>query len=139
MTIQSRDAQLQGVQAIRCDVAYNTPGIGSGIKFGALPADSVFIGAFIDVTTAFNAATTNVLTIGTDASAVDAFDASAIAETAGSQLVFPIAAFTCARTAETPLYVKYAQTGTAATAGAATIVVLYATALPANVPNLLNA
>lgn len=138
MTLQARDSEQQGVRAIRCDVAYNTPGISSGLLFGKLPKDSFIIAVAIDVTTAFNAASTNVLTIGTSTTANELWDASALAETAGSQLVVPIAAATASQSATTPLYVKYAQTGTAASAGAATIVVLYATSLPAYTPSALS-
>jgi len=134
MTIQPRTTELQGVHAIRVDVAYDTPGIGSGIKFGALPPDSVLLAIMTEVRTAFNAASTNVLTVGTDASAVDILDASALAEAAGSEWLTPITGFECARTAVTDLYVKYAQSGTAASAGSATLTVLYATNLPENVP-----
>lgn len=134
MSITARDGPDQVVRCIRCDVAYDTAGVGSGLLFGRLPANSVIIAVKVDVTTAFNAATTNVLTIGTSTTANELWDSGALAESAGSQLVQDIAAATSARTATTDLYVKYAQTGTAATAGAATIVVLYGTALPAYTP-----
>lgn len=135
MAMNVYETEQAQVHCLRCDVAYNTAGLSSGLQFGSIPANSFVIAVAVDVTTAFNAVSTNVLTIGTDASSANQiWDASALAETAGSQLVVPIAAFTAARTARTDLFIKYAQTGTAATAGAATVVVLYAASVPAFTP-----
>lgn len=136
MSIPARDSVQQTVHALRVDVDYNTPNIANGLQFGSLPANSFLIGIAHDCRTAFNAVTTNVLTVGTDAANANQIaDASLIAETVGSQLVAPVATFDQRITQDTPVYVKYTQTGTAATAGSSTIVLLYVTSLPAFVPS----
>ncbi|MBS0244036.1 MAG: hypothetical protein JSS20_17835 [Proteobacteria bacterium] len=91
-----------------------------------LPAGAQILTTYVNVLTAFNAGTTNVLTVGQNASnyndivAAADVDESAVAQTAvltGGKLVLASDA--------TP-YVKFAQTGTAATAGKAVIVIAYA-------------
>ena len=139
MTISARRQEGQVVQAIRVDVAYNTPGLSSGLLFGKLPPDSVLLGAYSRVHTTFNAGTTNVLTVGTtSADANEILDSSSITETAGvPQNLVPIAAFDTRITAETSLYIKFAQTGSAASTGAATVVMLYSVNTPSSVPSSL--
>jgi hypothetical protein len=50
---------------------YNTVGIGTAdtVKVGRIPAGSILLAAYVRITTAFNAATTNVLTVGQNATA----------------------------------------------------------------------
>lgn len=140
MAISSRRTEYQVVHSIRVDAAYNTPGLSSGLLFGSLPKDSVLLNVVSRVHTTFNAATTNVLTVGTSTTATEILDAatsgSSITETAGvPQILVPIAGFDTRITAETPLYIKFAQTGTAATAGAATVVVNYLANAPEFIPS----
>lgn len=103
-------------------VAFNTAG---GVAtLCTLPVGAVVLRAWVHVTTAFDAGTTNVLTLGhtsdDDAylAAADVTEGSANVSTAKG----PFAPETAVRTVQ----VKYAQTGTAATAGAAKAYVEYA-------------
>lgn len=128
----------QVVQYYRLTVNYNDPNIGSSQVFGALPANAYILSIDADVTTAFNAGTTNVLTLGFTAGTHNEIVASGI--TAGSIGIYHLtsaAGLGLAVTGVTanqiggtvppyvPLYANYAQTGTAATAGSVTIVISY--------------
>ena len=105
-------------------VSFNTSGIGAGVFWFRIPARAQITSCLVNVETAFNAGTTNVLTIGYGASLneivaagdVDESSATAQSVTTGNSLEF---------SEEKDVYVKYAQTGTAATAGKARIVLSY--------------
>jgi hypothetical protein len=68
----ARNDGSQNVHFIGKDVAYNTVGIGTAdtVKVGRIPGrlDAARC-AYVRITTAFNAATTNVLTVGQNATA----------------------------------------------------------------------
>lgn len=107
-------------------VQFDTAGIASAIKVDTISAaaDSpVQIEVSAQVITAFNAGTTNVLTAGTDTTANQWLAAGDITE--GTPGFYPAAnAVTKFRlTANTDVYVKYTQTGTAATTGSAVIII----------------
>lgn len=123
----ARDISYGVVQAISRTVAYNTLGIGTAdtVKLGTLPSGAQPLECVVRITAAFNAATTNVLTVGTSAgSDADAVAASDVNEGAtGTTIVATCAGLTIS--ADTPIYVKYTQSGTAATAGAAVITMTY--------------
>jgi|SRR6185369_9485867 len=123
----ARNDGSQNVHFIGKDIAYNTVGIGTAdtVKVGRIPAGSLLINAYVRVTTAFNAATANVLTVGQNATAnTDIVAAGELNEGAtGTTVVLTGASLTFAN--DTDIYVRYTQTGTAATAGAATIVITY--------------
>jgi hypothetical protein len=125
----ARQLPWQVVHFLRKTVNYNDTGIGTAdtVKLGTLPSGALILDAQVRVTTAFNAATTNVLTVGTssgsDADVVSAADVDeattgSYQATRGRDLTF---------SADTALYVKYTQSGTAATAGVATVIVAYVT------------
>jgi hypothetical protein len=116
----ARQTQYQLTHYIRKRVNFNDSNIGTGVVFGTLPAGAMLIGQHVRCSTAFNAATTNALNVGTAAGGTQLFTDAA---TAGHRLP-TIANLTFA--ADTDLYVQYAQTGTAATAGVADIVIAYA-------------
>lgn len=122
----ARLAPFQVTHYVRGSVAFNTAHIGeaAAVAIGIIPSGALVLRTHVAVTTAFNAATTNVLIVGTssdDDFFVDADDVSetAIAVTSGIMTGAGVLA------ADTKVYVKYSQTGTAATAGAATIVIEY--------------
>lgn len=99
-------------------VKFDTDGIGSGVAICEVPAGTIVTRAIAVVTTAFDAATTNVLTVGKKTNANEILGTADITEgTAGTyqKNVFVDMG------AETKIYAKYTQTGTAATAGAAEI------------------
>ena len=122
---EAREYHTQQVHYIRKTVNFNDAGISAGVVIGALPKGAQIIDVVANVVTAFNAGTTNVLTVGTNASSYDDIagsgdinEASATGQrvTTGLGLEF---------SADTDVYVMYAQTGAAATAGQAVIVIAY--------------
>lgn len=113
----------------RFTVNYNDAGIASAVKFGRLPSNAFISQIDCQVTTAFNAATTNVLTVGYNATpngqiiaSGDLNEASATYQNMTSAAGLGVAATSAG---EIDLYAKYTQTGAAATAGAATCVIHY--------------
>ncbi len=113
----ARQYHTQQVHYLRKRVNWNDANIGGGVLLGTLPAGAMITGQHVRVTTAFNAGTSNALNVGT---------------TAGGTQLFTDAATAGARTPTTPnltfatdtdIYVQFAQTGTAASAGLADIVI----------------
>jgi hypothetical protein len=124
----ARKNDVQLVHYARFKVNYNDAGIASGVGKQTLPKGSLIIGTDVIIATAFNAATTNVLTIGTTAAGTDIVNAAAVTEgTAAATLnIAPNAATAWAPlAADTQIFATFTQTGTAATAGAAYIIVKY--------------
>ncbi len=108
----------------RVTINYNDPNIGTAQKFGALKQNSYINGVSCHVMTAFNASTTNVLTIGTSTSANEIIGSGDINEASAQyQNVTTPLGVTVTSAADVTLYAKYAQTGTAATAGKAVCVI----------------
>lgn len=110
----------------RLTVNFNDANIANGVAFGGLNTNDFIKAIDCHVTTAFNASTTNTVTFGTSKANANEVVASGI--TAGSTGVYHLTtaaglglAVTSAGTST--LYAKYAQTGTAATAGAVTCVI----------------
>jgi hypothetical protein len=113
------------VHYLRKEVNYNDPNVASGIAIGRLPANAQVVQALARVRTTFNAGTTNVLTVGTNASNYDnIFGTADIAEGSAGNNAAPLANLQEAL-AEADVFVKYTQTGTAATQGKAVIHVAY--------------
>lgn len=124
--VVTRELPFQAVHYIRKAIAYNTTGISSGVALPAyLPAGAKICYVNVYITTAFNAGTTNVLTVGQNASTYnDMVAAGEVDETAtGGTMV--LTGMDLNLTSDTQVFVKYTQTGTAATTGAATIVVAF--------------
>lgn len=131
-TFPARDqgAYQQSVKYFRKLVNWNDANIATGVKFGRLPANAFLIRATCQIITAFNAVTTNVLTFGiTAASANEITGAADINEATLNTLQSCLAAgatgLQLTTATEVDLYAKYAQTGTAATAGQAIWVLEY--------------
>ncbi len=115
----------QQIHYLRKTVNYNDAGIAGGVIIGTLPAGAQIVDIAVNVKTAFNAATTNNLLLGTSAAGNQiATTTDTAAGTAGFKRVTTGGALTLA--ADTDVYVAYTQTGTAASAGVATIVIAYA-------------
>ncbi len=107
------------------NVAFNTSGIAAGVKVATIRADAknpVLLEFFSEVITAFNALTTNEVTVGSNAAAANQFLAAGDI-TEGTPGFYPAAdANKKVRiVVDTPIYLKYAQTGTAATTGLALV------------------
>lgn len=111
---------------MRAAVAFDTYQIGVAgmVPLGTLPAGAIVTGMLVKINTAFNAATTNVLTVGT-ASDDDAIIAAGDVDETVATTYVTFAAVGYKATVATPLFIKYAQTGTAATTGAADIILWF--------------
>lgn len=107
-------------------VSYDTIGAANGVELCALPHKAIITRAVAVVKTAFNAATTNVLTVGNNSAVNDILDSSDVTE--GTAGVYSKDLFLELGAGE-KIKVKYTQTGTAATAGAADIY-LFAVGIP---------
>lgn len=107
---------------------FNTAGIAAGVPFdNALPQGAVIIAVLVEIITAFNAVTTNVLTVGTNSSTYNNIVAAAdVNEGAiGTTRVERAIGGAINRSADLVPYVTYTQTGTAATAGDAEVTIVY--------------
>lgn len=101
---------------------------GTETVVATLPANSQIYQIAVDVTTAFDAGTTNTLDIGDGSTAdkyADALAAGAQARVLATSDVSQIGNLIDIGTSDVDVTVTYNQTGTAATAGAATVTVLY--------------
>ena len=113
----ARLLHTQQINYFRKRVNWNDPGIAAGVFVGTFPAGAMIVTQNVRVNTAFNAATTNALNVGTTAGGTQLFTDAA---TAGARSP-TIAALSFVT--DTDFYVQYAQTGTAATAGQADIAI----------------
>ena len=119
----------QAINYYRLTINFNDQNIGLAQMFGALPANAYILSIDADVTTAFNAGTTNVVTIGTTKANSNEIVASGI--TAGTPGIYHLTTAAglglavTTGTSPVTLFAKYAQTGTAATAGAVTIIIAF--------------
>lgn len=91
-----------------------------------LPADAQVFAVIVKITAAYNAASTNVLTVGSNSSSYNNMVASGDVDesTTGADIVWTGAELDLSAAPVLP-YVKYAQTGDAATAGRSIITILY--------------
>jgi hypothetical protein len=109
-----------GVAQMFCagTVKFDDANIGTGIKLCDIPKGTFITKAAAVVVTPFNAATTNVITVGYAADTDEILAGADI--TAGTAGTYSKEMFVLGK-ANDKIYVKYAQTGTAATAGEADI------------------
>ncbi|MCA8902093.1 MAG: hypothetical protein KDA53_12670 [Hyphomonas sp.] len=124
----AREYHSRQVHYMTKSVSYSDAGIGNGglVKFNnQLPPNAFHTKTIVDVKEAFNAATTNVLTVGTNSTTTNNIVAAGDVNEASAQ-VFEVAGVGVLDTS-TPLdvYVKFTETGTEATAGSADIVLEY--------------
>ena len=129
MKVQANDLGMCGVEQLlhAGTVKFNTTGIADGVAIYTVPHDAVITRVVARVNTAFNAGTTNVLTVGT--SAADANELLGSGDiTEGTAGAYTKQHFT--EIAEKgKIYAKYTQTGTDATAGEADIFI-FAVGIP---------
>jgi hypothetical protein len=124
----ARQTHEQQVHYLRFRVRYNDTGIATGVGKQFLPAGAIIIGTDVHVAAVFNAGTTNVLTIGTNAATYDNIIAAADvneAATGLTQNVKPTGAALGPLAADVRVFAMYTQTGTAASAGDAYVVIKY--------------
>ena len=99
----------------------------TAVTIATIPAGAQIVDINIDVTTAFNAGTTNTVTVGTSASAA-AYVTSTSVGSAGRASVATTGVYSAwANTGSSDLSatITYSQTGTAASAGAARVTIVY--------------
>lgn len=128
----ARQLTEQAVNTYRITVNFNDQGITAGQQFGALPPGAYIYAIDAYVTTAFNAGTTNNVTLGTTKANANEILATGINGTTsiatGIYHLTSAAGLGMAVTnvaTPIPLFVKYVPTGTAATTGQVVIVISY--------------
>ena len=133
--IPSRAGNAQQVYYSRATINFGDSNISTGVWYFTLPKNSYV--AWIDayVSTAFNAGTTNVITLGATTTANEILASGITAGTPGIYHLTSAAGLGLAVTSNVtyqtaingnvPVYAKYTQTGTAATAGSVTVVIAY--------------
>lgn len=113
------------LSAITATVAYTDT---SAVTIGTLPAGAQIVDINIDVTTAFNAGTTNTVTVGKTGSAA-AYVTSTSVGSAGRASVATTGVYSAWANVGTNdvdyATVTFSQTGTAASAGAARVTIVY--------------
>ncbi len=128
----ARDVMMPVKQTLAYTLNYNTTGASSGVKIGTLPANSVIQNWRVTVETAFNAGTTNPITIGITATGTEIMAAASITNYNTSSNTAGVYTGSAAAsggwsmmTADQAIYVAYIPTGTAATTGVARITIEY--------------
>jgi len=127
-TNSARQYHTRQVHYLSKAVTYSDAGIagGSTVKFNnGLPANAFITESYVRVKTAFNAATTNVLTVGTNSATTNDIVAAGDVNEASTQMFVVAGVGVLNTSAPLEVYVKYTQTGTVATTGAADIVIGY--------------
>ena len=113
------------LSAVTATIAYTDT---SAVTIATLPANAQIISINIDVTTAFNAGTTNTVTVGKTGSAAAYVTATSVGS-AGRASVATTGVYSAwADVGDSDVNyatVTYSQTGTAATAGAARVTIVY--------------
>ena len=128
MTATARLTHYQMPHSLRKLVNFNDAGIANGALVGVIPAGSIITSVICQIGTVFNAATTNVLLVGTTPTGSELMtNAESIPGTQGQKTAAAFKATTASNpvAADTTIYVSYAQTGTAATTGVGYILVSY--------------
>jgi hypothetical protein len=123
-----RQLTEQAVNYYRLTINFNDPNIGSGQQFGALPANAYIYAIDAYVQFAFNAGSTNTITLGTTKASANEIVASGItAATPGVYHLTSAAGLGLAVTSGSAvnLWAKYAQSGSAAFTGSVTIVIAF--------------
>jgi hypothetical protein len=124
----ARLTQYQAPHSLRKLVAFNDAGVSTGVLVGTIPAGAIITAVIVQIATVFNAATTNVLTVGTTGTGTDLMtSAEAVAGTQGQKTAAAFKATTASNPVanDQDIFVAYTQTGTAATTGAAYVLITY--------------
>lgn len=102
-------------------------GNATAVTIGTIPANAQITSIHIDTITAFNAATTNTMTVGTAASAAAYVAATAVAALGRASVATTgvYSAWPTVGASDVTLTATFSQTGTPATTGAAIVTVLY--------------
>jgi len=124
----ARQSHEQQVHFLRKLVNFNDAGVATGVLVGTVPAGAIIVDVKVQIATVFNAASTNVLTVGTTGTGTDLMtSAEAVAGTQGQKTAAAYKATTASNpyAADQDVFVAYTQTGTAATTGVAYVLVQF--------------
>ena len=121
----ARQLAWQATHTKRYAVNFNDPGIAAGVPFLTLPQGAYVTDVQVEIVTGFNAGSTNVLTVGTNSPTFNNMVSAADLNPANTGVTVATRGWGrgLANAADTPVFVAYTQTGTAATQGQAVIVV----------------
>lgn len=126
----ARQGSTQQVNYWRVTINFNDPNISTAQKFGAVPQGSFIENVECEVVTAFNAGTTNNLTLGTTSpNANEIMAATDLPGGGGASISTGVTRVTrgfgrgLTASGDTTLFAKYTQTGGAATTGQAVCVI----------------
>lgn len=121
MELRAMDLGVCGVEQFLCagNVSYKDDGIDKGIKLCELPKNIIITKVVAVVEEAFNATTTNVLTVGTNTEVNDLLGEDAVTEGTTGEYMKDM--FKIHKKAPVEIKVKFTSTGTAATKGKASI------------------
>lgn len=120
MRVEPMDLGVCGVEQMMYagTIAFDTEGADEGVELCKLPAHIIVTKVVVDVIDAFDAGTTNVLTVGVNSIANDLIGSGDVTEgTKGEYIVNKFELYDTAKTVKA----TYTQAGTAATGGAADI------------------
>ena len=124
----ARQDPRQVLNTLKKTVNFNDAGIGAGVAFdNYLPQNAFIENVLVEVVVAFNAVTTNVLTVGTNAATYNNIVAAAdVNELVVGVYQVPRSLGRSLTAAGDVLpFAMYTQSGTAATTGQAIIVIFY--------------
>lgn len=124
----ARQLSTQQVHYIRATVNWNSAGVATGFKIGTLPANAQVVDIVARVVTAFNAATTNVLTVGTNATSFNNLVASGNVTNTAATSSRVTTGMGLIIAADSDVFATFTQTGTAATAGQVVYSIAYTVA-----------
>jgi hypothetical protein len=127
MATNNAVTNIAGVlSAITTTIAYTNT---SAVSIGTIPANAQIIDINIDVTTAFDAAGTDTVTVGKTGTAAAFVTATSVASAGRASVATTgvYSAWADTGSAEIDATVTFTQTGTAATAGAARVTIVYKT------------
>jgi hypothetical protein len=125
---KARAFHTQQVHFIRTLINFSDVDVANRAMLPGLPAGANLIRALTCISTAFNAGTTNTMSIGTTSGGTDILNAAAAGAATGIvSTLAPVGKSLLA--ADTTYFVTIAMTGTAATAGVAEVILEYVPAL----------
>ena len=122
-----RQDPRQVANTLKKTVNFNDPNITTGVAFdNSLPAGAVILQVMVEIVTVFNAVTTNVLTVGTVATAYNNIVAAGDVNEAATGVTLVTRGLGQSLTAADVVpFAMYTQSGTAATTGQAVITILF--------------
>lgn len=116
----ARQDPRQVSNTLRYEFNFATPGLAAGVQIGVLPQGAFITLEMLEIVQAFNAGTTNPITVGTVGAAYNNLLAAG-ENTPATPAVYVAPATRLGRSltaaGDTPVFLKYTPTGAAATTG----------------------